>query len=66
MRDGVSKRVLNYHLKKAEAKAEVYQLRYGKRCIARVIRASNGEAAIVYDIFTGRHKTTILSTETLK
>lgn len=37
-------------LRRAEKIAEEHTRKYGTPCTARVIRASNGEAAIVYDV----------------
>ena len=47
---GPDPRVVKRALRRAEVVAEEHTKRTGTPCRARLIRASNGEAAIVYDI----------------
>lgn len=42
---------VRYHMQKARKKAEDYSNRTLNPCTPRLIRASNGEAAIVYDVY---------------
>lgn len=47
---GVSQQRLDRALRRAKKVAEEHTRKYGTPCQARLIRASNGEAAIVYDV----------------
>lgn len=58
---GVPQRILDKALKRAQRVAEEHTRRYGTPCTARLIRASNGEAAIVYDIKQLNGKVTTIS-----
>lgn len=50
MARGPSDAFIKRVMKRCEKIAEEHTRRYGTPCTARLIRASNGEAAVVYDI----------------
>ena len=47
---GPSPGAVKYHMRKAKTKADEYAAKHGVSCTAKLLRASNGEAAIVYVI----------------
>lgn len=59
---GPDPKALRSALIRAQTKAEEHTKKTGLACSARVIRASNGEAAIVYDMINAQGaKITLLS-----
>lgn len=61
MGSGPSQRAIDKAMKIATNRAEEHTRKYGTPCEARLIRASNGEAAIVYDIRQMNGATTTVS-----